>query len=183
MRSRGAFASRARRAIAIPGLLVIILAAIALWSQVGGVPPAPVAVACERAGLVDGELRCGDELPREPGALCPGTGPESASPIMSGDALRTAQLCARPWVEPHTPEHGWERMSAEDLATLGLPVELDAADETELSSLPRIGPVLARRIIQGRPYTAFEDLLSVRGIGPATLQRLRPRVVISRGRS
>jgi len=41
-------------------------------------------------------------------------------------------------------------------------------------ALPGIGPVLARRIVEGRPYARVEDLLKVKGIGPATLERLRP---------
>ena len=168
---------------AIPGLLVILLSMTALWWQVGPSSPVPAAQACARAGLVDGELRCDGELPLEPRALCPAAGPRADVPIMAGDSIATAQLCARLEVQPHTLEHGWSRMPASDLAELGLPVDVNRADERELTSLPRIGPVLARRIIQGRPYTAVDELLSVRGIGPTTLQGLRPRVVISGGRS
>lgn len=59
---------------------------------------------------------------------------------------------------------------------------LNAAGETELESLPGIGPVLARRIIAHRmrdgPYRRLEDLLRVEGIGPKLLERLRPLVVV-----
>jgi predicted flap endonuclease-1-like 5' DNA nuclease len=52
------------------------------------------------------------------------------------------------------------------------------ADSLEL--LPGIGPVLAARIADARtgksPYTTWNDLLAVKGIGPKTVERLRSLV-------
>nr|WP_277621330.1 ComEA family DNA-binding protein [Thermus arciformis] len=56
------------------------------------------------------------------------------------------------------------------------PISLNAATLEELEALPGVGPVLARRILEARPYRQVEDLLRVKGIGPATLERLRPYV-------
>lgn len=59
-------------------------------------------------------------------------------------------------------------------------VNINTADAEALTRLPGIGPVLADRIVADRdsagPYRTADDLLRVRGIGPATLERLRTRI-------
>ncbi len=55
-------------------------------------------------------------------------------------------------------------------------VSLNRASLAELEALPGVGPELARRIVEHRPYLRVEDLLRVPGIGPKTLARLRPLV-------
>ena len=58
--------------------------------------------------------------------------------------------------------------------------DVNRAGPEALQELPGIGPALAARIIAHRdsagPFRTVEDLLDVRGIGPATLERLRARV-------
>jgi len=54
---------------------------------------------------------------------------------------------------------------------------LNAASLDALDDLPGIGPSLARRIVDRRPFATVDDLLEVPGIGRATLDRLRPLVV------
>jgi competence ComEA-like helix-hairpin-helix protein len=57
-------------------------------------------------------------------------------------------------------------------------LDLNAATWPELSQLPRIGEVLARRIISYRashgPFRSMQELQNVHGIGPLTAERLRP---------
>lgn len=139
----------------------------------------PRRMPCARAGLVDGLLRCDDELPVDPAALCPESQrPSSHEPIAAGDALETAPLCARSFASPGEP--GWSRMPPDQLAELGQPVDINAASLAELESLPRVGPKLAQRIVEGRPYADVDALERVRGIGPATLDRLRDRARVHR---
>jgi competence protein ComEA len=63
-------------------------------------------------------------------------------------------------------------------------VDLNQATARELESLPGIGPKLAQRIVEDRQRAGLflkpEDLLRVRGIGPATLARIR-NLVLPRG--
>lgn len=60
-------------------------------------------------------------------------------------------------------------------------VELNQANEQDLDALPGIGPAKARAILElraslGGRFRSLEDLLDVKGIGPATLERMRPRL-------
>jgi len=60
-------------------------------------------------------------------------------------------------------------------------VDINSADWPELVQLPGIGEVLARRIVEERasrgPFRDLDDLRErVRGVGPATLERIRPFV-------
>jgi competence protein ComEA len=57
-------------------------------------------------------------------------------------------------------------------------VDINAAEWPELAELPEVGETLARRIVESRasagPFGDHEDLLRVNGIGPRTLESLRP---------
>lgn len=61
-------------------------------------------------------------------------------------------------------------------------VNLNSASATELETLPGVGPVTAQSIIDWRAanqrFGSVEDLLDIRGIGEATLERLRPLVTV-----
>ena len=49
-----------------------------------------------------------------------------------------------------------------------------AATLAELETLPGVGPKTAQLIVDGRPYATVDDLLRVKGIGPATLTKIKP---------
>lgn len=61
-------------------------------------------------------------------------------------------------------------------------VNLNTADSTELQTLPRVGPVLAERIIEWRfahgSFSRPEDLDAVPGIGEAMMAALLPLVTV-----
>jgi Helix-hairpin-helix motif len=63
-------------------------------------------------------------------------------------------------------------------------VDLDVASAADIERLPRIGPALARRIVADRdslgPFGSLEGLARVRGVGPAVLRAIAPRVTFSR---
>ncbi|NMB89257.1 MAG: helix-hairpin-helix domain-containing protein [Chloroflexi bacterium] len=63
------------------------------------------------------------------------------------------------------------------------PLDLNAASQNELESLPGIGPQKAMEIIAFRqangPFATVEGLLDVPGIGPATLENIRPQITVT----
>lgn len=70
-------------------------------------------------------------------------------------------------------------------ATSGL-LNLNRASASELESLPGVGPVLAERIVAERRrqggFRTVDDLIAVKGIGPALLARLEDRIHAGSGR-
>jgi competence protein ComEA len=62
-------------------------------------------------------------------------------------------------------------------------LDLNRASREELERLPGIGPVMAGRILTLREemgrFRGLEDLQSVQGIGPATIERIKPLVIIT----
>jgi competence protein ComEA len=61
------------------------------------------------------------------------------------------------------------------------PIDVNTATAEELQRLPGIGPVTAQAIIAARataPFQNINDLDRVKGIGPKTLEKVRPFVVV-----
>ena len=66
----------------------------------------------------------------------------------------------------------------------GLRLDPNRADATSLETLPGIGPARAAAIVaerQRRPFASLEALTRVRGIGPGTLEALRPWLEVAGG--
>ena len=63
------------------------------------------------------------------------------------------------------------------------PLDVNRAAVGDLELLPGVGPALAQRIVAHRvehgAFASIDALAQVRGIGPKTLERLRPLVAIS----
>lgn len=61
-----------------------------------------------------------------------------------------------------------------------LRIDINSASEQEISLLPEIGPATARAIIEDRaargPFVRVDDLGRVRGIGPKTIEAIRPYI-------
>jgi competence protein ComEC len=64
-------------------------------------------------------------------------------------------------------------------------VDVNAANVSELTTLPRIGPVRAQAIVDYRTrngrFRSIDDLGNVKGIGPATLLEIRDHVTVGTG--
>ncbi len=63
-----------------------------------------------------------------------------------------------------------------------LPININTADEELLQQLPRIGPALARRIVEYRrqhgPFRRKRDLIKVKGIGPKSFEQLKDLITV-----
>jgi len=79
-----------------------------------------------------------------------------------------------------------EQMPGALRLTLGLPIGLNDASAETLQALPRIGPVLAARIVAHRrragPFPSVAALTRVRGIGPKTVEHLRGMLTVEHHR-
>lgn len=67
-------------------------------------------------------------------------------------------------------------------APVGAKVNINTATLAELDTLPRIGPAIAQRIIdyrtQNGPFKTIQDIMNVRGIGPATFEQLKDLITV-----
>ncbi len=95
--------------------------------------------------------------------------PTTIQPLIS-PSQRTEQADAPNDPPPSAPEPS----SVQKL------IQVNTASAAELELLPRIGPVMAQRIIEDRaangPYRDADDLQRVRGIGPKTAEKHKPLV-------
>ncbi len=62
-------------------------------------------------------------------------------------------------------------------------IDVDVADAAALEGLPRIGPVMAKRIVADRdslgPFGSLKELQRVKGVGPSLARALSPYVTFS----
>lgn len=56
----------------------------------------------------------------------------------------------------------------------GPKLDVNSATTAELLNIPGIGPVLAQRILEARPYQSADELTGVKGIGPKIYAHIRP---------
>jgi competence ComEA-like helix-hairpin-helix protein len=63
------------------------------------------------------------------------------------------------------------------------PLDVNLASAADFARLPGVGPALAARIVDARsregPFGTVDDLRRVRGVGHATLERLRPLLAVN----
>ncbi len=57
-------------------------------------------------------------------------------------------------------------------------ININTASQSELESLPGIGPVTATKIISGRPYQTIEELLSKKAVSNSVFGKIKDQIVI-----
>lgn len=55
-------------------------------------------------------------------------------------------------------------------------ININTATETDLDSLPGVGPVTAGKIISGRPYSSIQDLLNKKVVGQAEFDKIKDQI-------
>ncbi len=91
---------------------------------------------------------------------------QEPTPAPSASALPTASPSA-------TAVRAIAQLTAPDQAKDGK-LDVNHAPAEELVKIPGVGPVLAQRIIAGRPFETADRLIDVKGIGPKTYEQIRP---------
>lgn len=131
---------------------------------------------------------------RDPGLYRFPSGARIADAIeTAGGPLRSADLAALNLAATLTdgsqvmvPRSGVDAPVATDVPGSGAPsvaaVPLNSADQAALETIPGIGPVTASAILEHRDavgsFASVDELLDVDGIGPATLEAIRPYVTL-----
>lgn len=96
-------------------------------------------------------------------------------------ALNLAQVLTD-GLKVDVPRKGEASAAPGDTATEEAVVSVNAADQAALETIPGIGPVKAAAIVAHRtdhgPFGSIEELIEVTGIGPATLETMRPYVTL-----
>jgi competence protein ComEA len=105
--------------------------------------------------------------------------------VEEASSSRPGMLASAPFADVEgTPDAGGASRALVALRS-GRPMDVNEAEVADLVLLPRIGPALAERIVTHRrahgPFSSVEALAEVRGIGPATVEQLRPLVCAGTG--
>ncbi|MCA9387083.1 ComEA family DNA-binding protein [Candidatus Dojkabacteria bacterium] len=69
-----------------------------------------------------------------------------------------------------------DNVTDQDTQSTNALININTASSTELETLPGVGSATASKIINNRPYNKINDLLKVKGIGQATLDKISPLV-------
>src|SRR3954470_6664810 len=82
------------------------------------------------------------------------------------------------WVVQGGPRGELIQIDRADPLTARFQVDINKAEWPELAELPDVGETMARRIVESRtvqgPFRDHDELRRVRGVGPRTLEKLKP---------
>jgi competence protein ComEA len=182
-----------------------VLASLLMWARGAPDKVAPPATAPDPAVAIMPSATPSPSAPvvlvhvagavRKPGVYEFPAGARVADAIEGAHPFRAADLGVLNLAEPLTdamkidvPRRGEQAAappppsaSSPSPGAIGL-VNVNTADQAALETIPGIGPVTATAIIDWRtqsgPFTSIDQLLEVSGIGPATLESIRPYVTI-----
>lgn len=100
---------------------------------------------------------------------------ESADPVFVSKSLNLAQKVSD-GMKIYVPREGEAGASASVVAGASTEQNLtniNSASIPELEQLPGVGPVLAQKIIDKRPYTGIEELLTKKAVTKAVYEKIK----------
>jgi competence protein ComEA len=174
--------------LAVVAAVVVVAVAVRATRSPVIAPPTPaVAAPTPSSGTmlvhVAGAVRVPGlyELPiqaRVADAIAAAGGPRTRADL---DALNLAEVLSD-GLKVYVPPIGEAPAASSPHPTAPQTVRLNSADQAALESIVGIGPAKAAAILAYRDeigsFTAIEQLLDVDGIGPATLEAIRPYVTL-----
>ncbi len=104
--------------------------------------------------------------------------------VLAGPVWAQAPQPSRPPVAPTRPTApvvtpAPSPTAASHAATSGSRIDVNSATEAQLDDLPGIGPVRAKAIIAGRPYTDIQDLTKKKVLTAGVLSGIRDRIALA----
>ncbi len=180
--------------LSLIGLLILISVIVVglRWQQPAPIviePPAPTATAGPMQVYVSGAVLQPDVYTISSGAivrdaLAAAGGPASDADLNTINLARTLHDGDQVYV-PRMGEAPPPAVSSDDSqpsAPAG-PININTASQTELETLPGIGPAIAGRIIDYRdangPFPTIESIQNVSGIGPATFENIKALITVN----
>ena len=109
---------------------------------------------------------------------------ETSAESSSSEVISSSALMA---TEEETPSESSEPSETDEEASAAsnavvFPININTAEAWELDALPRIGPVIAERIIDYRlangPFEYYEQIMDVSGIGQTTYEAIYDYITI-----
>ena len=149
-------------------LLFVALAMPFFWTPLGAQVPAKQ----DAPAKIDVNSASGEDLEK-----LPGVGPVIAKKIIAGrpyktiDGLTEAGL-SEAEITKLKPLAEAKRPAKDDTPPAGK-LDVNSASIEELEKLPGIGPVLAKKIVEGRPYRTIDDLKNV-GVSETEIAKIKP---------